>query len=76
MLNKNFSFEVISQNKKARVGKINTPRGYIDTPTFMPVGTLGTVKGIYTDDILKTGTQIILGNTYHLLFYSLFSCLK
>ena len=33
----------------------------------MPVGTLGTVKGIYTDDILKTGTQIILGNTYHLL---------
>tara|TARA_B100000700_G_C14941278_1_gene806883 strand:- start:48 stop:1160 length:1113 start_codon:yes stop_codon:yes gene_type:complete len=67
MLNKNFSFEVISQNKKARVGKINTPRGHIDTPTFMPVGTLGTVKGIYTDDILKTGTQIILGNTYHLL---------
>ena len=67
MLNKNFSFEVISQNKKARVGKINTPRGYIDTPAFMPVGTLGTVKGIYTDDILKTGTQIILGNTYHLL---------
>ena len=61
MLNKNFSFEVISQNKKARVGKINTPRGYIDTPAFMPVGTLGTVKGIYTDDILKTGTQIILG---------------
>ncbi len=67
MLNKNFSFEVISQNKKARVGKINTPRGFIDTPAFMPVGTLGTVKGIFTDDILKTGTQIILGNTYHLL---------
>ena len=68
MLHKNFSFEVLSQNEKARVGKINTPRGNIDTPAFMPVGTLATVKGIYTDDILKTGTQIILGNTYHLLF--------
>ena len=60
MVNKDFSFEVLSQNKKARVGKINTPRGFIDTPAFMPVGTLGTVKGIFTDDILKTGTQIIL----------------
>ena len=42
-------------------------RGIIDTPAFMPVGTQGTVKGIFTDDILKTNTQIILGNTYHLL---------
>ena len=62
-----FSFELIAQSDKARVGKISTPRGTIDTPAFMPVGTQGTVKGIFTDDILKTNTQIILGNTYHLL---------
>tara|TARA_B100000575_G_scaffold176813_1_gene141777 strand:- start:73 stop:1188 length:1116 start_codon:yes stop_codon:yes gene_type:complete len=62
-----FSFELITQDGKARLGKINTPRGIIDTPTFMPVGTQGTVKGVFTDDILKTNTQIILGNTYHLL---------
>ena len=62
-----FSFELISQDENARLGKIYTPRGIIDTPAFMPVGTQGTVKGIFTDDILKTNTQIILGNTYHLL---------
>ena len=67
MLSKEFSFELVTQNDKARLGKIITPRGIIDTPAFMPVGTQGTVKGIFTDDILKTKTQIILGNTYHLL---------
>ena len=66
MFKKKFSFELITQNEKARLGKIYTPRGEIDTPAFMPVGTLGTVKSIFTDDILKTGTEIILGNTYHL----------
>ena len=67
MSNKEFSFELITQEGKARVGKIITSRGLINTPAFMPVGTQGTVKGEYTDDILKTNTQIILGNTYHLL---------
>jgi len=67
MSNKEFSFELITQEGKARVGKIITSRGLINTPAFMPVGTQGTVKGVYTDDILKTNTQIILGNTYHLL---------
>ena len=67
MPSKEFSFELVAQNDKARLGKITTPRGVIDTPAFMPVGTQGTVKGIFTDDILKTNTQIILGNTYHLL---------
>ena len=62
-----FSFELITQDEKARLGKIKTPRGVINTPTFMPVGTQGTIKGIFTSDILKTDTQIILGNTYHLL---------
>ena len=67
MFRKEFSFELIAQNDKARLGKIFTPRGIIDTPTFMPVGTQGTVKGVFTKDIYKTNTQIILGNTYHLL---------
>ncbi len=67
MLDSKFSFELLAQDEKARLGKIYTSRGVIDTPAFMPVGTQGTVKGIFTDDILKTGTQIILGNTYHLL---------
>ena len=64
---KEFSFELITQDDKARLGKLYTPHGTIETPAFMPVGTQGTVKGIFTDDILKTNTQIILGNTYHLL---------
>ena len=67
MPSKEFSFELITQDKKARLGKVYTPRGIIDTPAFMPVGTQGTLKGIFTDDIIKTNTQIILGNTYHLL---------
>ena len=64
---KNFSFELIAQSENSRLGKLNTPKGYIDTPTFMPVGTLGTVKGVYVDDLIKTETQIILANTYHLM---------
>ena len=67
MKNIRFSFELITQDGSARRGKINTSKGSIDTPAFMPVGTQGTVKGIFTDDLLKTQTQIILGNTYHLL---------
>ena len=67
MLKNDFSFELIAQDDKARVGKIKTSKGSIDTPAFMPVGTQGTVKGIFTEDIKKTDTQIILGNTYHLL---------
>ena len=67
MYTSDFSFELITQDDKARLGKINTPRGEIDTPAFMPVGTLGTVKGVYSDDLLKTNTHIILGNTYHLM---------
>jgi len=62
-----FSFELITQDEKARVGRISTPKGTVDTPAFMPVGTLGTVKSIFTEDLLSTETQIILGNTYHLM---------
>ena len=62
-----FSFELITQDEKARLGKISTPRGIIDTPVFMPVGTLGTVKGVFTEDLLSSGSQIVLANTYHLM---------
>ena len=63
MQNNKFTFELITQTDQARLGRIFTSRGIIDTPAFMPVGTLGTVKGIFTDDLLETGSQIILGNT-------------
>ena len=66
MSSKKFFFELLKNNDNFRLGRIHTSRGTIDTPAFMPVGTLGTVKSIFTDDILKTGTEIILGNTYHL----------
>ncbi len=62
---KNF-FELTKKCQEARLGKLQTARGTVDTPAFMPVGTQGTVKSIFVDDLLKTGTQIILGNTYHL----------
>ena len=66
MSSKKFFFELVKSKNSYRLGKIHTKRGIINTPAFMPVGTLGTVKSIFTDDILKTGTEIILGNTYHL----------
>ena len=64
-LNK-FKFNVTCNNKYSRAGLIETHRGNINTPTFMPVGTQATVKATFIDDIKKTGSQIILGNTYHL----------
>jgi len=64
---KNFKFNVTNNDNFARLGYIETHRGNIDTPAFMPVGTQGTVKATFIDDIVKTGSQIILGNTYHLM---------
>ena len=63
----NFSFKVLKEDNTARLGKINTSRGVIDTPVFMPVGTQATVKSIFLDDVISTGSQIILCNTYHLM---------
>jgi len=51
---------------KARTGEINLPHGTVQTPAFMPVGTNGTVKGIYHDKVAQIGYNLILGNTYHL----------
>ena len=62
-----FSFKLLKENKNARLGKINTSRGQIDTPAFMPVGTQATIKSAFIEDIISTGAQIILSNTYHLM---------
>ncbi len=64
---KNFSFNVVKKKGFARLGQIVTHRGNIDTPVFMPVGTQATIKGAFIKDIIKTGAQIILSNTYHLM---------
>jgi len=62
-----FSFSLLKENSHARLGKIYTSRGEIDTPSFMTVGTQGTIKSVFIDDVIKTGAQIILSNTYHLM---------
>ena len=67
MQNEKFSFELITTDGLARLGKIHTHRGVIDTPSFMTVGTQGTVKASFIDDVVSTGAQIILCNTYHLM---------
>ena len=66
-MNKKFNFKLISQDKKARLGKITTAHGDIDTPIFMPVGTAATVKAMHLRDVEQSGAQIILANTYHLM---------
>jgi queuine tRNA-ribosyltransferase len=64
---KKFAFNVLKKDKFARYGLIKTNRGNIHTPAFMPVGTQATVKACTIDDIKKTGSEIILSNTYHLM---------
>ena len=59
-------FQVSNQDGTARAGKLDTPQGNILTPIFMPVGTLGTVKAAAPEELKALGTQILLGNTYHL----------
>jgi queuine tRNA-ribosyltransferase len=62
-----FSFSLNATDGPARTGVIRTPRGDIATPAFMPVGTVGTVKAMFPEDVRATGADIILGNTYHLM---------
>ncbi len=64
---KKFNFNVTHNEEYARVGIIETHRGDINTPAFMPVGTQATIKGAFLEDVYKTGSQIILANTYHLM---------
>lgn len=67
MTTENFQFTLKATDGKARLGEISMPRGTIRTPAFMPVGTVGTVKAMYLDQVREGGADIILGNTYHLM---------
>ena len=60
-------FELDSQTGRARRGRLKFPRGTVETPAFMPVGTYGTVKGMTPKDVEDIGAHIILGNTFHLM---------
>ena len=61
-------FKILHQDlsSEARLGRLETAHGVIETPIFMPVGTQGTVKSVSPDELINLGAQIILGNTYHL----------
>jgi len=59
-------FEVEATNRSARLGRLSTPHGVVETPVFMPVGTVASVKGVSQDILEELGVQILLGNTYHL----------
>jgi len=61
-----FGFRVAATDGRARCAVFRTPHADVDTPTFMPVGTQGSVKGLTPDEVAATGAQIVLGNTYHL----------
>ena len=73
-----FSFELIKEcsQTNARLGKINTSHGVIDTPVFMPVGTQATVKAVLPRDLKEIGASIILSNTYHLYLRPGFDIVK
>jgi queuine tRNA-ribosyltransferase len=66
-MSKDFFFKLKTTENKARRGEVSTAHGVIQTPAFMPVGTAATVKAIKFSDIKKSGAEIILGNTYHLM---------
>ncbi|WP_368183798.1 tRNA guanosine(34) transglycosylase Tgt [Aestuariibius sp. HNIBRBA575] len=66
-MTKTISFDLHATDGKARTGVINTPRGDIRTPAFMPVGTAATVKAMMPESVRATGADVLLGNTYHLM---------
>ena len=66
-MSENFQFQLKKTDGDARLGEVSMPRGTIRTPAFMPVGTVGTVKAMYLDQVRESGADIILGNTYHLM---------
>jgi len=61
-----FSFEVLATDGNARAGRLTTPHGVIETPSFVPVGTLGTVRGVCAEDLEAIGVQAVIANAYHL----------
>ena len=62
----NFSILHQHSDSQARAGRLTTPHGTVDTPVFMPVGTLGPVKGITSDELQSCGFGLMLSNSYHL----------
>ncbi len=62
-----FTFQLLATDGRARRGEISMPRGTVRTPAFMPVGTAGTVKAMYLSQVRELGSDIILGNVYHLM---------
>jgi queuine tRNA-ribosyltransferase len=62
-----FAFRVVAEDGPARRGVLTTPHGDVETPTFMPVGTQGSVKTLTPDEVASTGARVVLGNTYHLM---------
>src|SRR3954452_8221886 len=60
-------FEVLARDGAARLGRLTTAHGVIETPVFMPVGTAATVKAMTSEAVAATGARIVLGNTYHLM---------
>ncbi|AQS41553.1 MAG: Queuine tRNA-ribosyltransferase [Candidatus Tokpelaia hoelldobleri] len=66
-MTKDFAFKLIARDGGTRRGEVSMPRGVVRTPAFMPVGTAGTVKAMYMEQVNELGADIILGNTYHLM---------
>ncbi len=62
-----FTFDLLATDGAARLGRLSTAHGPVDTPAFMPVGTAGTVKAMLPASVAETGAQMVLGNTYHLM---------
>jgi queuine tRNA-ribosyltransferase len=62
-----FPFRIAARDGAARTGVLQTPRGEVRTPAFMPVATAGTIKALTVDQVRQTGADIVLGNTYHLM---------
>ena len=62
-----FSFQLLKTDGNARLGEITTPHGRVRTPAFMPVGTQAAIKGVLPDEVRRSGADIVLGNTYHLM---------
>ena len=60
-------FELLGRDGQARTGRLTTPHGPVQTPAFMPVGTAGAMKGMHWREVRDAGTDIVLGNTYHLM---------
>ena len=60
-------FDLLATDGPARTGRLTTPHGVVRTPAFMPIGTAGAMKGVHWRDVRDAGTDIVLGNTYHLM---------